>query len=286
MPNQSSMNVGAVPESNIPRRTIFTGDEVLDPRKPINWQDIKGDNLKVMRGINSDCIDLIYLDPSFNSNRAYEAPVRSKAAGAMFRDAWTLDDLDVEWLGGIGEENPRVYSVITASRLTNGKGMQSYLCMMAVRLMEMHRILKATGSIYLHCDPTASHYLKLIKDAIFGEENFRNEIVWKRTGSHGGAKRWVPIHDTILVYSMSNQYKWSRTYQEYSTEYIDEYYRYEDDRGRYRLVLLTGAGTRQGLSGKAWRGIDPTTIGRHWAVPIKSLQAAYPHRADLNTLTT
>ena len=171
MPKQSSMNVGGVPESNIPSRTIFTGDEVLDPRKPINWQDIKGDNLKVMRGINSDCIDLIYLDPPFNSNRAYSAPVGSKAAGAMFRDAWTLDDLDVEWLGGIAEENPRVYSVITASRLTHGKGMQSYLCMMAIRLMEMYRILKPNGSIYLHCDPTAGHYLKLLMDAVFGAEH-------------------------------------------------------------------------------------------------------------------
>ena len=286
MPKQSSMKVGGVPQCNIPSRTVFTGDEVLDPHKPIKWQNVKGDNLRVMRGINSNCIDLIYLDPPFNSNRAYEAPVGSKAAGAMFRDAWTLDDLDVEWLGGVAEENPRVYSVITASRLTNGKGMQSYLCMMAVRLMEMQRILKPTGSIYLHCDPTASHYLKLIMDAIFGEDNFRNEIIWKRTGSHGGAKRWGPIHDTILFYSMSNRYKWIKTYQKYSAEYLDEYYRYEDDRGRYQLVSLTGAGTRQGDSGKAWRGTNPTTVGRHWAVPIKSLQAAYPHRADLHTLTT
>ena len=101
----------------------------------------------------------------------------------MFRDAWTLDDLDVEWLGGIAEENPRVYSVITASRLTNGKGMQSYLCMMAVRLMEMQRILRPTGSIYLHCDPTASHYLKLIMDAIFGEGNFRTKLSGSEQGS-------------------------------------------------------------------------------------------------------
>ena len=164
--------------------------------------------------------------------------------------------------------------------------MMAYLTMMAQRMVELHRVLKDTGSIYLHCDPTASHYLKLLMDSVFGAENFRNEIVWKRTGSHGGAKRWGPVHDLIMFYSSSEKYNWIRTFQDYSTEYLDNYYRYEDNRGKYRLVTLTGAGTREGDSGREWRGVDPTDSGRHWAVPLKALQLAYPDRVDLNHLST
>ena len=104
----------------------------------------------------------------------------SAAAGAAFKDTWTLSDLDVAWMGLIADKQPALAHVIKTSGLTHGRGMQSYLTMMAVRLMEMHRVLKPTGSIYLHCDPTASHYLKLLMDAIFVRNNFRNEITWKR----------------------------------------------------------------------------------------------------------
>ena len=126
-----------------------------------------GDNLPVLRGMNDACIDLIYLDPPFNSNRHYEAPIGSKAAGAAFKDAWTLDDIDVHEHGELADRNPAAYAVIEAARQASGKGMQSYLIFMAVRLLEMRRILTDTGSIYLHCDPTASHYLKLLMDPIF-----------------------------------------------------------------------------------------------------------------------
>ena len=140
-----------------------------------------GDNLEILRGLNSASVDLIYLDPPFNSNRNYAAPVGSAAAGAAFKDTWTLSDLDVAWMGLIADEQPAMYQVLdTAAGLSHGKGMQSYLCMMAVRLLEMRRVLKDTGSIYLHCDPTASHYLKLLMDSIYGQA-FRNEIIWKRT---------------------------------------------------------------------------------------------------------
>ena len=243
-----------------------------------------GDNLAVMRGINSECIDLIYLDPPFNSNRTYEAPIGSKAAGASFKDAWTLDDIDVYEHGELADRNPAAYAVIEAARQAHGKGMQSYLIFMAVRLLEMQRILKPSGSIYLHCDPTAAHYLKLLMDAVFGSQSFRNEIAWKRTGSHGGANRWGPIHDTILFFAGADNV-WNRTYQPYDPQYLEKYYRLEDERGRYRIVSLTGAGTRTGDSGKPWRGIDPTESGRHWAVPRKSLQKAYPDRADLDSLS-
>ena len=161
-----------------------------------------GDNLDILRGMNSECVDLIYLDPPFNSNRDYEAPVGSKAAGAFFQDAWSLSDLDVAWMGLIADERPDIAQMLRAAGLTHSAGIQSYLTMMAVRLLEMHRVLKPTGSIYLHCDPTASHYLKQLMDAIFGRENFRNEIVWCYDASPGKPQKWFPRkHYTILFYA-------------------------------------------------------------------------------------
>ena len=140
---------------NIKNRTLFTGD-----------------NLEVMRGINSDCVDLIYLDPPFNSNQNYAAPIGSEAAGAAFKDTWTLNDVDLAWIGMIADEKPSLAAIIESAGLAHGKGMQAYLTMMAVRLLEMYRVLKQTGTIYLHCDKTASHYLKTIMDAIWGGGQF------------------------------------------------------------------------------------------------------------------
>ena len=137
-----------------------------------------GDNLPVMRGINSGCVDLIYLDPPFNSNEDYAAPIGSQAAGTAFKDTWTLSDIDVYEHGELAERSPAAYAVIDAARQTHGKSAMSYLIMMAVRLIEMRRILKPTGSIYLHCDDTASHYLKLLMDAVLGARNYRNRLIW------------------------------------------------------------------------------------------------------------
>ena len=120
----------------------------------------------------------------------------SAAAGAAFKDTWTLSDLDVAWMGLIADEQPAMYQVLQAAGLTHGKGMQSYLCMMAVRLLEMRRVLKDTGSIYLHCDSTASHYLNLLMDSIYGGNNFQNEITWQRTESHNTARRYGNTTDT------------------------------------------------------------------------------------------
>ncbi len=254
---------------NVPNRTIFTGD-----------------NLDILRGINSECIDLIYLDPPFKSDQTYAAPLDSEARGAEFDDVWTLDDMKQEWIDEIEYRRPSLFHLINGARLSNGESMAGYLTFMSVRLLELHRVLKSTGSIYLHCDPAASHYLKSLMDALFGPDHFQNEVIWKRTGSHGGARRWGPIHDTILFYSSSLRYRWNRSYQEYEPDYLNDYYRYEDERGRYRLVTLTGTGTREGDSGLEWRRINPTDSGRHWAVPQNALQNAYPGRADLNRLTT
>ena len=148
-----------------------------------NWKDKtiwQGDNLVIMRRMNSASVDLIYLDPPFNSNTNYAAPIGSEAAGAEFKDAWSLDDLDMEWVDLIENDYPDLHKIIQAALTDSNK---SYLIYMAVRLLEIHRILKDTGSIYLHCDPTMSHYLKLMMDAVFGRKQFRNEIIWGyRTG--------------------------------------------------------------------------------------------------------
>ena len=193
-----------------------------------------GDNLDILRGMNSGCVDLIYLDPPFNSNRNYEAPLGSKAAGAAFKDTWTLSDLDLAWMGLIADEQPAIANLLRTASLTHGKGMQSYLTMMAVRLLEMRRILKDTGSIYLHCDPTASHYLKLLMDAVFGAGRFRNEITWKRYSSHGNVgHNFGKVHDILLRYSGSSRATWNQQYRPLNEEYVEKYFRrVEEGTGR------------------------------------------------------
>ncbi|MCY4673250.1 MAG: DNA methyltransferase [Bacteroidetes bacterium] len=156
--------------------------------------------------MNSATVDLIYLDPPFNSNANYAAPIGSKAAGAAFKDTWTLSDLDTEWVNLIESKHPVLYRVITAAMTDSDK---SYLVYMATRLLEMKRLLKPTGSIYLHCDPTMSHYLKLVMDAVFGKNMYRNEIVWERLKGAGKRTQHAPISygpatDSILFYASKN----------------------------------------------------------------------------------
>ena len=173
-----------------------------------NWSNRTlwtGDNLDIMRGMNSESVNLIYLDPPFNSNRDYSAPIGSEAAGAAFKDTWTLNDVDEAWHGEIADRDPKLYAIIDAAGHSHGKGMKSYLIMIAVRLLEMRRILKDTGSIYLHCDPTASHYLKTLMDTLFGVENFKNEIVWCYRKWSVGASQFVRNHDVLLLYSTTNK---------------------------------------------------------------------------------
>ena len=207
-----------------------------------------GDNLDILRGMNSECVDLIYLDPPFNSNQNYAAPVGSKAAGAAFKDTWTLSDLDVAWMGLIADERPAMAHVLRTGGISHGKGMQSYLTMMAVRLLEMHRVLKDTGSIYLHCDPTASHYLKLLMDAIFGAGSFRSEITWKRTSAHSdtrqGRRQHGRIRDLLLFYTRSDEWTWNPTYTDYDPKYIANFYKHvePETNRKYRLDNLTGPG--------------------------------------------
>ncbi|MCY4540309.1 MAG: DNA methyltransferase [Chloroflexi bacterium] len=254
-----------------------------------------GDNLDILRSreyFPNECVDLIYLDPPFNSNRNYnvlfkaESGADSEAQITAFEDTWHWGETALATYFDLVQDAPaQVSTAIKALMdLIGHNQMMAYLVMMAARLIELQRVLKATGSLYLHCDPTASHYLKILLDAIFGTKNYRNHITWKRTGSHGGSRKWGPISDNIFFYTKNESYVWNKVYQAYDQQYIDTYYRYDDERGQYRLVTLTGAGTRQGDSGRPWRGVDPTDSGRHWAIPKASLLAAYPDR-DLSALS-
>ena len=170
-----------------------------------------GDNLDFLRGINSETIDLVATDPPFNKGRDFHATPDSLAAGAKFHDRWSWeDDVEGEWIDRIRTDWPAVWQTIDAANHTWGRDMGAFLCYMGVRLLEMHRLLAPTGSLYLHCDPTASHYLKALLDAIFGRKNFRNEIVWCYTGP-GNVARWFPRkHDTLLFYAKSDDAKFNR----------------------------------------------------------------------------
>ena len=232
-----------MPKPNFTNRTVWVGD-----------------NLQVMRGINSECIDLIYLDPPFNSNQDYAAPIGSIAAGAAFKDTWTLSDIDVHEHGELADRNPAAYSVIEAARNASGKSMMSYLIMMAVRLIEMERILKPTGSIYLHCDDTAAHYLKLLMDSVFRVGNLRAQIVWRRYGSHNDSKKFGRVYDVILFYAKDGKGKWNTEYVPLDPEYVRKTYRKEDMRGRFRTAPLhtgglTGGGYTYNFKGfvREWR---------------------------------
>ena len=213
-----------------------------------------GDNLDIMRGMNSESVDLIYLDPPFNSNEDYSAPVGSEAAGAAFKDTWTLSDVDEAWHGEIADKEPALYAIIDAAGLSHGQSMKSYLIMMAVRLLEMRRILKPTGSLYLHCDPTAGHYLKMALDCVFGRANFRNEIVWQRTTVHSDSKTWSRISDTILFYSKGKSMTWNAPYAPHTGEYVDKKYRHADGDGRrYMLDNMTSPNPRPNMMYE-WKG--------------------------------
>ena len=167
------------------------------------------DNLPILRGMNSETVDLIATDPPFNKGRDFHATPDSLAQGARFQDRWSwADDVQGEWVDAIKDDFPAVWSVIDFARITYGNDMGAFLCFMGVRLMEMHRVLKPMGSLYLHCDTTASHYLKSMCDAIFGRKNFRNEIVWRR--AHGGkTSQFKPRgygnnHDVVLFYAKTD----------------------------------------------------------------------------------
>lgn len=165
-----------------------------------------GDNLYILNGLNSASVDLIYLDPPFNSKRLYSAPIGAKAAGASFKDMWSWNDVDEAYLERIVNDYPYLVQFIQSVEAIHGKSMMAYITYMTQRLLELHRVLKPTGSLYLHCDHNASHYLKILLDRIFGKNNFRNEIVWKYGKvSNSKAKKFLREHDAILFYAKTSK---------------------------------------------------------------------------------
>ena len=205
--------------------------------------------------MNSASVDLIYLDPPFNSKANYAAPIGSKAAGAAFKDTWTLYDVNVAWINLIETKHPALHRVLLAAMTDSDK---SYLVYMATRLLEMKRILKPTGSIYLHCDSTMSHCLRMVMDCIFGKARFKNEIIWKRSISHNDSKMFGKVDDRLLFYGVNINTDDVRV--PLNPDYVDRYYRYEDHRGRYRddnlsAKSLSGGGYHYDFHGHAgpWR---------------------------------
>jgi len=220
-----------------------------------------GDNLEVLRrDIPDESVDLIYLDPPFNSNRSYNVLFKKQdgsqanAQIQAFDDTWTWSQDDevllVNLISGGGSALRVADAVAAFHKLLGPSDMMSYLVMMAVRLLELHRVLKPTGSLYLHCDPVASHYLKILLDAIFGPECFSNEITWQRTFSHGNVGRnFGKVTDIILFFTKSpKDYTWNQVYAPYSDDYIKNYFRYSDPDGRrFRTVTLRNPSVRPNL---------------------------------------
>lgn len=245
-----------------------------------------GDNLNILREhIPTESVDLIYLDPPFNSNRNYnvlfkdESGTDSEAQITAFEDTWHWNHVAEETYHELVTQSPdRVSKMIAALRDFIGNNqMMAYLIMMAVRLVELHRVLKSTGSLYLHCDPTASHYLKIILDTIFGPQNFRNEIIWKRTSAHSDTKQGHVIHmgrvhDVILFYTKMDIAQRSEIYQPYGETYINSFYRYVDADGRrYQLDNITGpGGASKGNPQYEFLGVT-----RYWRYTREKMQGLY-----------
>lgn len=229
------------------------------------WID---DNLKVMRGIDSACIDLVCLDPPFNSKRMYNAPLGSKAAGARFDDTWSMDSMKTEWTELQEAADPQLFHTIVGAE-SAGEPMKAYLAFMALRLIEIERVLKPTGGMYLHCDPHASHYLKQLCDCIFGSSRFRNEIVWKRTSTKSlGTQRYARDSDRIFYYTKSVDFVWNQQYQPHDPEYIRKNYRHDDGDGLgpFQADNLTGGKPGGPAAYLPFNGALPPE-GRAWAPP-------------------
>ena len=229
----------------------------------------------MLRGINSNSIDLIYLDPPFNKGKAFHAPIGTSAEGASFHDIWSPDEVKDEWHNQVNDRFPELYKYLDAVGNIGSRSAKYYLIYMAVRLIEMRRILKDDGSLYLHCDPTVSHYLKLLMDTIFGHEMFSSEISWKRTSAHNDSLTFGNVRDVILMYGNSNV-NVDAIREPLKGKTIEKDYKYEDEqRGLYAIDNLTGPKTSDGLSGKPWKDINPGDVGRCWSVPLKGEYAKW-----------
>ena len=238
------------------------------------------DNLRMLGSLDDGAARLVYLDPPFNSGRSYEALLGVSEGGRRqseaFNDTWRWDEDAESQLACLRQVVKReVAEVVETVVSTVGRcELAAYLVMIAPRLTEAHRVLADNGSLFLHCDPSGSHYLKVLLDVVFGPDNFRNEVIWKRTHAHSGSRRFGPVHDVILFYSRTSSYTWNQLYSPYSDEYIMKYFRNEDERGRYQLITCTAPGARPGTRAHyKWRGIWPPP-NRHWAWTKEKMEEA------------
>ncbi|HNT74427.1 MAG TPA: DNA methyltransferase [Anaerolineae bacterium] len=236
-----------------------------------------GDNLDILREhIPDESVDLIYLDPPFNSKRDYSVLFKtpkghaSDAQVQAFEDTWHWgEQAEREFDELVHQANTDVSEMIQSlRRFLRENDVMAYLTMMANRLLELHRVLKPTGSLYLHCDPTASHYLKIVLDAVFGPENFQNEITWKRTSAHSDSKTMGNAHDILFLYTKTDESVWNKQYQPYNDSYIKSHYRYVDVAGRrYRTDNLTATGLSGGGYTYEWNGVT-----KIWRCPQEKMR--------------
>lgn len=220
-----------------------------------------GDNLDIMRGLNRRIADAVITDPPFNSNRRHNhnfgTPPKTKSGRPKpgFDDAWTMDDLRAEEHELLHDQEPDLYHLCALARKMHSPGMQAYLIMMATRLLQCHELLKETGSLFLHCDPTANAYLRMMLDSIFGKQNFRNELIWAYTGASNAAKMFPRKHDTILFYAKSEKTK--ITIPKTIPKVLPKF-KHKDERGYYRAVTQLMADSQLHDSPRyKWNGLDP-----------------------------
>ena len=249
------------------------------------------DNLSFLRSLNDECIDLVCVDPPFAKNDTFTGdrirpPLsaeereierrllagwgvtnarEAEAAGIVwpdgdlqggYRDIWSWEgDIHEEWLTSIEEDYPAIHGAIETARLGHSDGMAAYLCYMAIRLLEIHRVIKPSGCLYLHCDDTAGAHLHQLLEVIFGPENYRNEIKWRRTSAHSDSKRWSSVIDTIMYFAKSESHQWNPQRGPYDAEYVNDKYRHDDNdgRGRYRLDNMTSPNPRPNMMYE-WQG--------------------------------
>ena len=272
-----------------------------DGEPVMNRTIVTSDNLPALRAMPNNCVDLIYLDPPFNSGADYLNPIGIPAAQARglqrdlqmpvpganepyqtgFSDRFHMEEFNEDgspnenwkpgWVREISLVIPSIPGIVQTAGMAHSASMQGYITFMAIRLIEMQRILKPNGSIYLHCDDTSVHYLKQIMDAIFGAERYLNNIIWKRSIAHNDSKRLGRIADHILFYANGDDWTWNdesvlrpKTPQELERAYPDV-----DEIGRYRSENMTGAGAQGGESVLPWKGYDVAARGRHWAPPLR-----------------
>lgn len=237
-----------------------------------------GDNLDILReNVADESVDLIYLDPPFNSNATYNVLFRersgedSAAQITAFEDTWKWSiESEYAYQDVITDGPEKLGDLLQSMRGFLGQNdMMAYLTMMAQRMAELHRVLKPTGSVYLHCDPTASHYLKLMMDAVFGNENYKNEIVWKRSSAHNDSGTCGRTHDIIFLYTKDRlRLTWNNQYQEYDPSYIESHYRRKTEDGRiYRTDNLTATSLSGGGYEYEWNGVT-----RIWRSPRETME--------------